>query len=169
MKTQDPVAMAINAIASKHGGTITADQVIAEARNNPSSPLHNQFDWDIQSAAMEHWRHTARRLISRVRIVERVEREIVSCPVYVRDPSAAYNQQGYVAAITLRDDKAAAREALAYEIERARGCLRRVRETAVALNLGDELDDLLADLEIVRMRVDESAGMGAGAGAGAGA
>lgn len=39
--------------------------VVKDAKD-PESPLHDYFDWDIETAAQKHWLHQARQLIATV-------------------------------------------------------------------------------------------------------
>ena len=50
------------ALAKKHGGSVSPEHVVARARN-PSSALHDAFDWDDTEAARQ-WRiEQARRML----------------------------------------------------------------------------------------------------------
>ena len=44
--------------AKKHGGSVSPEHVVARARN-PSSALHDAFDWDDTEAARQ-WRNMRR-------------------------------------------------------------------------------------------------------------
>ena len=46
----------------RHHGHLLADHVWQAARNK-SNPLHSKFKWNVQEAAVEHWRDTARRIL----------------------------------------------------------------------------------------------------------
>jgi hypothetical protein len=126
----------------KDHGRITPDIVIEDARN-PDSPLHDQFEWNVEAAAMEAWRDTARRLIRSVRIVIQTESKTFKTSGYrphefVRDPSAPSNHQGYARAADLRSDHERAVAALMYEIDRINGALARARSICEELGLDQE-------------------------------
>jgi hypothetical protein len=128
-------------------GTVTPDSVIAAARD-PKSPLHDRFNWDVEGAAMEHWRDTARQIIRSVRVTVKTEHisfkpKFRAAPEFIRDPSAKSSQQGYSRVSELRTDEDRARDAIATEIERADGCIKR------AISIGYELglDTVLRDVE----------------------
>jgi len=128
-------------------GTVTPDSVILAARD-PNSPLHARFNWDIEEAAMEHWRDTARSLIRSVRVIVKTEHisfrpKLPAAPEFIRDPSAKYNNQGYSRVSEIRSDEDRARDAITAEIERADGCIKR------AISIGYELglDIVLKDVE----------------------
>jgi hypothetical protein len=126
----------------KDHGRITPDIVIEDAKN-PDSPLHDQFEWNVEAAAMEAWRDTARRLIRSVRIVIQTESKTFKTSGYrphefVRDPSAPSNHQGYARAADLRSDHERAVAALMYEIDRINGALARARSICEELGLDQE-------------------------------
>jgi len=50
------VGEAIAEIAARHGGQLT-EQGILEAAKDPSSPLHDYFEWDDKKAAAEWRKH----------------------------------------------------------------------------------------------------------------
>ena len=59
-------------LAEANGGRITPEQVLEDARD-PESPLHNYFEWDVETAARQYWLDQARTLIRSVKIVTREE------------------------------------------------------------------------------------------------
>lgn len=58
---------AVKALAEKHGGTITPEIVLDEAKRK-SSPLHSFFTWDNTAAAIEYRKIEAAQLIRRVKV-----------------------------------------------------------------------------------------------------
>jgi hypothetical protein len=136
----------IEMISLLHNGRITPEQVVEDAKD-PSSPLHGEFDWDLERAAHRSWLERARQIIRSVKVEIQTEEVTLSTIAYVRDPDATYDDQGYVATTVLRKNPDSAREALAYECERAKSALQRARDVAVALDLEDEVDDLLSRVD----------------------
>jgi len=55
------------ALAEKHGGTITPEIILAEAKRK-RSPLHGFFCWDDTEAAAEYRRIQAQQLIRRIKV-----------------------------------------------------------------------------------------------------
>lgn len=137
-------------------GTLTADLVVSDAKN-PESILHSHFDWDVDKAAMEHWRDTARGLIRSVRLVITTETTAVTCVAYVRDPSAPADQQGYAQVSRVRTDADAAREVLVEEFSRAAAALKRAKELAVVFGLQDDVEELIGQVHATRERVPAEA------------
>ena len=138
-------------IEQANGGRLTPDDVVKDAKK-PSSPLHEHFEWDVKKAAAQYWIEQARTLITSVRIVTRTETTNISSVFYVRDPSAASDEQGYVSVSKLRTDTDLAHEAIVAEFSRVAALLRRARELAIVLNATEEIDDLLGQVIGLRER-----------------
>lgn len=135
-------------LQNKHG-QITPQIVVDDAKTK-ESPLHGKFDWNVRSAAMKHWLHTARELIQRVNLISSESETItIKAPYYVRDPSVAANEQGYVSVAQLLKDPSRARESLRLEFGRAEGALTRARAVASALNMEGEVEAMI--VQLVRM------------------
>lgn len=145
----------------KKTGFITPDIVISDAKKK-DSPLHDQFNWNVEEAAMEAWRETARRIIRSVRVVITVEdvkfpAECRVLPEFIRDPSAESKNQGYSRAAEIRNDHELAVSALMYEIERADGAIGRARGVAEALGLSDEINIVSSAIATVRKKAKGAA------------
>lgn len=142
---------AILAIADQNGGRLTPDQVVAQARH-PDSPLHGLFQWDDEAAAEAHRIQQARGVIKAVRVtVETHERTVTTCH-FIRDPTEAPKEQGYVSVLRLRRDGDAARDAVLAEFQRATAALRRARAMALVLGVEGDVDGLLNGLEAAQRR-----------------
>lgn len=63
MKTKDYIL----SLAQAHGGFLTVDDVLQDARN-ASSPIHKNFEWNDTIAAEKYRRDQARTLIESVKI-----------------------------------------------------------------------------------------------------
>lgn len=153
MSTQKQViADRLEHIASLHGGRITPDLVIKDAKSK-DSPLHSLFEWDKSKAAHQHWLDTARSIIASVEVRVTTEHITVRTPIYVRDPSAAAGTQGYIAVSRLRSEPDLAREALVAEFQHAADLLRRARHLAIALSVEDDVDEIVEQVVDLRERV----------------
>jgi hypothetical protein len=133
----------IRELYQKHG-KVTPDIVIEDAKN-PESPLHGEFEWDVNKAAMEAWRDTARRLIRAVTVVVHTESKTFKAagyraPEFVRNPASSNREQGYARIHDFRSDKEQARAALMYEIDRINGALTRARAICAELDLESEFN-----------------------------
>jgi hypothetical protein len=125
-------------------GKITPDIVIEDAKD-PESPLHGEFQWDVDKAAMEAWRETARRLIRSVTVVVHTESKTFKATGYrlsefVHNPASSNREQGYARIHDVRRDKDQARAVLMYEIDRINGALARARAICAELDLESEFN-----------------------------
>lgn len=148
----EQVRIALQEIADRNGGRLTPDDVVVEARN-PQSVLHELFNWDIEQAAMSHWRDRAREIIRSVRVEIKTDTTIIESVAYVRDPDVEPEEQGYISTVVLRDDKEAAKRAISYEFGRAEAALERAREIAIALDAELDVVGLVKRLDKVRTKV----------------
>ena len=133
-------------------GRVTPDMVVEDAKRK-DSPLHGEFEWDVKKAAAAHWVDRAREIISSVIIVIKTTTVDVRSPAYVRDPSCASHEQGYIAVTTLRTNQESSRIALMTEFARVGDCLRRARLLALALEMQDDVDRIIGGIDELRSRV----------------
>lgn len=132
---------------------ITPKMVVDDARN-PESPLHDLFDWD-DAVAAERWRITqARVVLRRVSLVIVVQDLEVRTPMFVRNPDAPVHEQSYIEVKSLEHDPARARRVITMEFARMESALRRMRTLATALDLLDDVDQLLLQVIGVRKKFD---------------
>lgn len=136
-------------------GRLTPDDVIAEAKKAKGTPLHDSFQWDLEAAAMEHWRETARDLIKCVKVLLTTKNHTVLVPRYVHDPSADHKEQGYVSVESLRNDRDSALAMLKYEFQRADSAMQRAEHLAQAVGLTREVKAAAKKVRTARKRVEE--------------
>ena len=134
-------AKAIKELEDKLGRV--TPEIVFKAAHSKKHPLHNDFVWDKDKAWRERNLDIARGIISSVRVITKDTTRVISSPSYVRDPSAASNQQGYISVVKLRDEKEESYEALLYETVRLQAQLERCREIAEALNLQNEVKAII--------------------------
>src|SRR5215831_392602 len=86
---------------------LTPDNVIAEAKNK-SSPFHKQFEWNVDKAAMEQWRDTARWIIAGYKIEIVINQQVFNVSQFVSDVRKAPWEQGYceVGSLVTREHEA---------------------------------------------------------------
>lgn len=160
MKTsdqRDAIRLRLAELELNGGGRLTPAAVVEDAKD-PASPLHDCFQWDDEKAAYAHRLDQARALITSIRIVQKTDRTAVRAVFYVRDPSAADDEQGYVSTTTLRSDADSARAAIVAEFSRVADMLRRAREIAKALECEDDVETLLRSVVDLRSRFDQPSG-----------
>lgn len=150
----DQIKERLDELAVAHGGRLTAQQVLEEARS-ADSPLHGEFTWDNAKAAEERRLDQARHLLRgyKIRVVVEDVGFPIKVPAFLRDPARAATDQGYVSVVVLRDEEANKREAMSREVERLLRQVGRLKNLAVVLGVMDELvgiqqavDDLLGSL-----------------------
>lgn len=134
-------------------GRLTPEAVVEDARD-PDSPLHDRFDWDTDRNAYQHLLTQARQLIRSVEIVFRNTRTTLTCPMFVRDPTAGAREQGYVTLKSVRKEEDLAREVVVAEFARASHILRRAQNIATALGLDGEIGALIDNIKELRTRVE---------------
>ncbi len=140
IRMTEPVKARLAALQNENG-QITPRIVVEDARRK-DSPLHDLFEWDIRKAALRHHLHMARVILHSFELRIVTETITIKAPFYVRDTSVG-KDQGYVSVERLRTDPMLARETLLIEFSRAEGALQRARRVAVALNLEDQIEELV--------------------------
>jgi hypothetical protein len=139
-------------VSLERQGRQTAEAILADAKRL-ESPLHELYDWDVQTAAEAHWLDRTRALIRMVKIVVHTETHTYRIPRYVKDPELPAREQGYTSLEHLRVDATLSRRALATELERVTSSLRRARNIALGLDLEEEVDRLLTVVSGLRVIV----------------
>jgi hypothetical protein len=137
-------------------GRLTPQIVVDEAKK-AKSPIHDEFDWNLERAAMQTWLERARDLIRSVRIDITTEVRDISSVKYIRDPGVESSEQGYVSIVKLRTQPQRAHDALVYEAARAVAVIERVRDLAVVFGLEDEAEKLLNQANAFRVHVEKKA------------
>lgn len=149
----DPVEVRVKEIADKHGGDLTPEMVVEDARDQ-RSPLHNRFEWDDEKAAHSHRIEQARKIIQSCTLVVRTEDAgVIRSVAYIRNPSVAANEQGYRSVLVVRDSKQQSRSSLQYELERLLGNVERLRSLAVVLDVQEDLEKVVEQIAAVIGRV----------------
>ena len=135
----------LETIADKHGGRLTAEAVVEDARSK-SSPLHSRiFRESDRDAAHQHRLELARQMIRSVRINVMVDQRTVRVVGYVNDP--AQSEGGYVATASLVNERERAQEVMLREFQRVESLIERSREIADVLGLTAELESMLANVQ----------------------
>lgn len=137
---------------AERDGRLTADAVIEDAKS-PESPLHTEFEWDVDKAALEYWREQARRLIRSVRVTVTVEHHTMAVPRYVKSPEYPLREQAYADSQQIKPDREKSRQAIAYELERAEAAIKRARYVGIALELEEEVQSILESLVSMKEKV----------------
>jgi hypothetical protein len=118
-------------------------QDVVEAARNPESILHKHFEWDDHQAAQAHRISQARQLIRSVTINLVVREVELRSIAYVRDPLSPAKESSYLRMSQIEPASDIAREIVLTELGRVASALGRARGVAQALDIVDEIDDLL--------------------------
>lgn len=135
---------------------LTPDLVLEDARNK-NSPLHDIFEWNNAIAAQKYRLDQARELIRSVKVEVVTSERIISTVRYLRDPTVAGDEQGYVEATTLRSSRDLALEALHMEVGRLTAMVERVEGLASVLDLEVEFKAFKQGYEMLACRVKQAA------------
>lgn len=130
-------------------GRLTPDHTIEEARN-PKSPLHEEFTWDVQAAALITWRAQARALISRFEINVVVRQTEYRIQEFVEAPGKAGREQGYIAFTRIKDKKQLAREFFDRELGIAASYVAKTKDYAQVLGLDRRVERVVDDITSLR-------------------
>lgn len=137
----------------EHEGRLTPDEVIGDAKD-PSSPLHDEFTWDVNEAALEHWRDTARRIIRSVVYTVEIHNSQVTVPLYTHDPDRK-QEQGYITVTKLLTEKDLAAKCLAQEFDRAASSASRALNYASVFGLQRDVRGLLSRIESLSQKLQK--------------
>ena len=133
-------------------GVLTAQAVLEDAQN-PTSPLHEEFEWDDDRAAQAHRLLQARTLIRSVKLVITTNKKSIVAPYYVRDAAMPNSVQGYVPTISLKDDKFKSIALIRREVDRIEGSLQRLVKIADVLDIADEIVDVTNRVTAIKQRL----------------
>lgn len=136
-------------------GEVTADIIIDDARD-PDSPLHAEFEWDLEKAALNHWRERARKLITEInfKVVKRKNQIPTEVVAYVRNPDKPHREQGYISTVVVKNDKEMARRVVVQECERAMAGFERVYKVAEAVDISlSEVESIIARIKGIRTAI----------------
>lgn len=152
METMDKEKQdAIHAVLARleKRGRLTPDNTIEEARD-PKSPLHGEFTWDLQSAAMMTWRSQARALISHFQISVVVHQKEYRIQEFVETPGKAGKEQGYTAFTRIKDKKELAREFFDRELGIAASYVAKTKDYAQVLGLDSRVEKVVDEIASLR-------------------
>jgi hypothetical protein len=153
MKLTDAQQAALAALADENGD-FDADLIWQSARA-PTSPLHDLFNWDVDQAAVAHWRHVARQIVASCR-VEVIRRHIsFEVPRWVRNPDKPYFTQGYSLTEQIANDADRARATLEAELIRTEAAIQRAMNLAryFDFNLVANFNAMLAAIASIRVQM----------------
>jgi hypothetical protein len=142
----------------QENGDLKPVDVVEDARD-PTSPLHDFFEWDNDAAAQQYRLSQARLLIRRVKIQVTVHEIPMDVMRYVRDPD---EPGSYANIVRVRNDEDRSRRTVLDEMNRVSKAAKRARSVAAVLGTVEQVDEIIRLAEIVMRRV-EVTGEAAGA------
>ena len=140
---------ALEKIAAHNNGKPLPEAVV-EAARDPEHCFHNDFDWNVETAAYQHWLDQARAIIRAVRVHITTTHRIINSIAYVRDPSAGAQEQGYVSIITVKKNPADALAVVTAELARVEAAIDRAMEISEAVGLEKLFLDRLIEMVSIR-------------------
>jgi hypothetical protein len=150
------IAHELKKIEDKSGGL--NPKSVVEAARMKDHPLHSKFTWDDSEAA-EKWRlEEARALIASVKVEVEVEERRVVVPGYHRDPHASPAETAYRSREAIQQDPDDARTVVITEFVAAAAHLKRARNVAKAFGQSERIDELISDLDRLRVEIVNQVG-----------
>lgn len=151
-----PTRLAVKAAAiaaCRVRGRITPAAVVVAARD-PKNPLHREFNWDVDKAAMAHWLDRARDLIREVRLVLTVENVRIAAPYYVSDPATL--SASYIETSMAARKESTAHAVLLDELARITGAIGRAIQLSIVFDLKDRFEHMLHEAVGIRDVLEKS-------------
>lgn len=127
----------INGLVAKHGDQLTPAQVLAYARD-PSTALHEQFEWNNETAGERYRLVHARDLIRRV--VVHIDQGVGHKPLKVRAlVNVDRGSRAYVPIAVVRQSDESTQKVIHQLLLDLESAKRRLLSHAAALNAPDDL------------------------------
>lgn len=134
-------------------GRITP-RAVWQAARDPTSPLHGDFNWDVQRAAEQTWERTASELIRQVRFIIEYDDRKVAVPFYVSDPRT--EESSYVATSRIAANATLSERVLRDELERITAAIRRALKLAAAFGLSSSFERMLEQATEIETRLGDA-------------
>ncbi|MBA2526596.1 MAG: hypothetical protein H0V18_12580 [Pyrinomonadaceae bacterium] len=151
MSPSRPIREAIHEVLIRleQAGSLTPDAIIEEAQK-ADSPLHGEFTWDIEKAALITWRDQARRLISSFSIQLKVHRKEYRVQEFVELPGKELRTQGYISINTIKGKKELAAEFLEDQLKVASAYVVKTTDYAAVLGLRKRTEGIVQEIASLR-------------------
>lgn len=159
------IAAALDAILlASSDGKLRATAVVRAAAAK-SHPLNREFDWNDRRAALRYRLDQARSLITgyAVRVRTSITTTDIS-PVFVRDPLAPRQEEGYVRIESVRDTPGAPEALAREELARIVGLLDRFDALSITGGFRQHYQDVSAAVDTLRAKYASLRAPGSGAG-----
>lgn len=139
-------AIAIREELEKLGADVLlTPETVVDAARDPSSTLHDQFQWDDSIAGEAYRLQQARALIKRVRVeVVRADQTVIHAPVFVRAPEGG---QGYALTQAVAVSAPDRRQVVLMALAQVRTILKNLA--------AQEVDELVEHVDLVAAQLRE--------------
>ena len=133
----------IEELRQQNGGYVTPTMVW-EAAEDPSSPIHDEFQWNERKAAEAHWRERARNLVNHI-IVVRVHQQPAEegiqafTSIDFAEGEDEKSARGYISTGDLLSDEEKLEAAIAE-------AFKRLKAVKTAYGYLTELDDIWSEI-----------------------
>jgi hypothetical protein len=135
----------IDDLKGKHGGVIRPIDVV-EAARDPESPIHGEFEWDTEKAAVTAWKQRARQMLNHLVIVVDVHKsDPEHTPPAFINVRVTKGSRGYASV----DAVAASPEWQSYALDQ---CLKMLTGLKRRFNHLSELDSVWAAIDEVNSK-----------------
>jgi hypothetical protein len=146
--TMAEVADALRRLEQENGDLNPSD--VVDSARDPTSPMHDFFEWDDTIAA-EQWRMSqARLLIRRVKIQVLVRDIPMDVMRYVRNPEEPGR---YSDIVRIRTDEDRSRRVVIDEMSRVAKAAKRARAVAAVLGTTEQVEEIIRLAEIIVQQI----------------
>lgn len=146
---QRAVRRVLTELRDKDG--LDIDKAIKVAQN-PKSPMHSYFTWDVEKAAWKRWRDEARMMLNDVHYVEKRTKVVVK----ISNWGAVRIKNGKTVRKPLdeiMDDVDQRKAFFQDELDRIEAMLERGRKIAKIMKFSNDLDKALNIVRVMRKKV----------------
>lgn len=133
-------------------GLLTPEAVVKDAKRK-ASPLHDYFDWSVESAARKYNIQQARILITSVQVVVSTKKHQIKVPAYIREPDCEHNEQGYSKINEIMTDEDRAEKYLTQKLEHAEKAMEQALDYAEVLKIPKEVNRILKAIRNVHLKL----------------
>jgi len=146
---REEIKLALKALENK--GKLNPKDVF-EAAKDPSNVLHQEFDWDKDRAAQQHWLDTARSLIRSyvVEVKSTITNTVLEAPMYVRNPGLPAHQEGYVTVSEVKNSTDGPLDLYRIELSRVVSFIDRLEALSVTGGFSEHFAEIAGAAKKIR-------------------
>lgn len=138
---------------SNADGSVSPKKIWRNAKADPTSTCHGEFNWDLQKAAEETWTRRAAELIREVRVMITMKSVgNVSASFYTSEKKKS-GETAYSPTLEIAKSTTRSRRAIQEEITRIKSAIHRAIILASVFNLRAEFEQMLDDVVDIEKRI----------------